>query len=71
MKGQVLHAESIKYRNVESAAPDGIIQPGRIVRFLITYDAPVLGARQRLGVAVAQTNAADEPVMLELTPESR
>jgi hypothetical protein len=70
-KGQVLHAESLKYRKVESAAPDGVIQPGRIVRFLITYQAPVLGAKQRLGVAVAQTNAADEPVMMELTPEIR
>src|SRR5262249_1399011 len=70
-KGQVLHAESIKYRKIESASSDGVIMPGRIARFLITYEAPVLGARQRLGVAVAQTNAADEPVTMELASETR
>jgi hypothetical protein len=30
-----------------------------------------LGAKQRLCVAVAQTNAADEPVLIELTKGSR
>ena len=70
-KGRVLHAESIKFRKIESSASDGVIAPGRIVRYLITYETPVLGARQRLGVAVAQTNAADEPVTMDLASETR
>lgn len=66
-KGRVLHADSLKRIKVESAFPDGVIAPGRIARYLITYEPPVLGARQRLGVAVAQTNAADELTTMEIS----
>ena len=70
-KGRVLHAESLKRIKLESASSDGVIAPGRIARYLITYELPVLGARQRLGVAVAQTSAADEPVRMELSSETK
>jgi hypothetical protein len=70
-KGRVLHAESLKRIKIESASSDGVIAPGKITRYLITYEPPVLGARQRLGVAVAQTSAADEPAMMELSAESK
>jgi hypothetical protein len=68
-KGRVLHAESLKRIKVESSSADGVIAPGEIVRYIITYEPPVLGARQRLGVAVAQTSAADEPVKMEISSE--
>lgn len=65
-KGRVLHAESLKRIKIESNSSDGVIAPGKIVRYLITYEPQVLGARQRMGVAVAQTNAADEPTIMEI-----
>ena len=70
-KGRVLQAEPITLLKTSSSAPDGMIAPKETACFLLTYEAPVLGAKQRLGVAVAQTNAADEPVMVELTTGER
>lgn len=70
-KGRVLQYEPVARLKLESSTSDGMIAPGQIARYLITYEAPVLGARQRLGVAVAQTNAADEPVLMELTAGMR
>lgn len=48
-----------------------ILQPGELHYFSIAYDVPILGAKQTLKVAFAQTNAADEPVVLELTGIAR
>jgi hypothetical protein len=66
-KGRALQTERLKYVKVESASSDGMIAAGEVMRFLITYQTPVLGAKQRLSVAVAQANAADEPVTMELS----
>ena len=66
-RGRVLQTERIKRMKLECGPPDGVVAPGQIARYLISYEPPVLGARQRLGVAVAQTDAADEPITLELT----
>lgn len=70
-KGRVLQSGRLKYVKTESASSSGLITPGETVRYLLTYEAPVLGAKQRLSVAVAQTNAADDPVMMELTSNVR
>ena len=48
-----------------------ILQPGETHYFSIAYEVPILGAKQTLKVAFAQSNAADEPVVLELTGIAR
>jgi hypothetical protein len=70
-RGEALQSETLTRLKVESSSPDGMIAPGQAARYVITYEAPVLGAKQRLSVAVAQTNAADEPVAVELTAGTR
>ena len=70
-KGRVLQVEPVKLLKVETSRPDSLIAPDETARYLITYEAPILGARQRLCVAVAQINAADEPVVIELTSGTR
>ena len=70
-RGRVLQVEPVKLTKVETEEPDSLIAPGETRRYLLTYEAPVLGAKQRLCVAVAQINAADEPAMVELTAGTR
>ncbi|MGE0128987.1 MAG: hypothetical protein AB7U82_12985 [Blastocatellales bacterium] len=66
-KGRVLQFEPVTRLKVASSVTDGMIAPKQTAHYLITYEAPVIGAKQRLGVAVAQINAADEPATMELT----
>jgi hypothetical protein len=68
---RVLQVEPVKPLKIETTHSDGLLAPGEIARYLILYEAPILGAKQRLCVAVAQINAADEPVMIELTSGTR
>jgi hypothetical protein len=68
---RVLQVEPVKPLEVEVSNAHGLIAPGATAVYLITYETPVLGAKQRLCVAVAQSAAADEPVMIELTREAR
>lgn len=70
-KGRVLQTETLKHVKVECSSPEGLIVPGGTLRYLLTYKAPVLGAKQRLGVAVAQTNAADDPATTELAASGK
>src|SRR5262249_35104005 len=70
-KGRVLQTETLKQVKVECSSSAGLIAPGGTLRYLLTYEAPVLGAKQRLGIAVAQTNAADDPVTAELTESAK
>ncbi len=70
-QGRVLQVEPVARLSVESSNPQGMIAPGTVVRYQIAYEALVLGAKQRLAVAVAQMNAADEPVIVELTAGAR
>jgi hypothetical protein len=67
----VLQVEPVKPLKIETSRPDSLIAPDETARYLITYEAPILGAKQRLCVAVAQINAADEPVVIELTSGKR
>ena len=68
---RVLQVEPIKSLKIEASATDGLIAPGGTARYIITYEAPILGANQRLCAAIAQINAADEPVIIELTKGTR
>ncbi|MGH9840191.1 MAG: hypothetical protein ACREEM_15525 [Blastocatellia bacterium] len=70
-KGRVLQVEPVKPLKIETSRSDSMIAPDETARYLITYEAPILGARQRLCVAIAQINAADEPVVIELTSGTR
>jgi hypothetical protein len=68
-KGRVLQTERIKRMKLECGPSDGVIAPGQVARYLISFEPPVLGARQRLSVAIAQIDAADEPITIELSSE--
>lgn len=70
-KGRVLQVEPVKLLKTETTHPHHFLTPGEIARYAISYEVPILGAKQRLCVAVAQTNAADEPIMIELTTGTR
>lgn len=70
-KGRVLQVEPFAQVKVESSTTDGMIAPQGIARYLITYEIPMLGKQQKLCVSVAQVNAADEPVTLEVTDSTR
>src|SRR5262245_56741557 len=70
-KGKVLQVEPAKLLKIETTRPESLIAPDETVHYLITYEAPILGAKQRLCVAIAQINAADEPVVIELTSGTR
>ena len=70
-KGRVLQVEPVASMKIESSTTNGMVAAKQTARYLLTYEAPVLGAKQRLSVAVAQVNAADEPVTLELTAGTR
>jgi hypothetical protein len=60
-QGKTLQIEQVKRLHVESTSLEGKIAAGETVYFAIAYEAPILGARQRLRVSVSQTEAADEP----------
>jgi hypothetical protein len=68
-KGKPLQVSPIKILHSESAAKSSVINPGAIVYYAVAYQPPILGAKQRLGVAVGQTNAADEPVSISLSKQ--
>lgn len=70
-KGHVLQAEPLNYRVLATTHPDGLLAPGETARWRLAYDTPILGARQRLSLAVAQTQAADEPATFQLTAAVR
>lgn len=66
-KGRVLQAEPVVQLKTEATHAEGLIGAGQTARYRLVYEPPVLGARQKLGVAVAHTQAADEPAMMELS----
>ncbi|HWP45255.1 MAG TPA: hypothetical protein VNO14_18580 [Blastocatellia bacterium] len=70
-QGKTLLVEQVKKLHVESSTSNEAIPGGATVYYVIVYQRPILGARQRLRVAVSQVNAADEPVATELTASAR
>jgi hypothetical protein len=65
-KGKTLQLEQVKRLYVESTSLDGRLNKGEIAYYAIVYEAPVMGAFQRLRVSVSQTEAADEPTTAAL-----
>jgi hypothetical protein len=70
-QGKTLQIEQVKRLHVESTSLEGKIAAGETVYFAVVYEAPILGARQRLRVSVSQTNAADEPATTSLAGEAK
>jgi hypothetical protein len=60
-QGKSLQIEQVKKLHVETTSLDNKIASGGVVYYSIVYEAPVMGAQQRLRVSVSQTDAADEP----------
>ncbi len=69
--GKSLQIEQVKRLHVESTSLEGKIAAGETVYFAIVYEAPILGARQRLRVSVSQTEAADEPATTSLAGDAK
>lgn len=70
-QGKTLQIEQVKRLHVESTSLEGKIAAGETVYFAVVYEAPILGARQRLRVSVSQTDAADEPATTSLAGEAK
>src|SRR5262245_13524918 len=66
-KGRPLQIEPVRMFAVESTVSGEIIPAGEIQYYAIVYEPQILGARQRLRVAVGQSVAADEPATASLT----
>jgi hypothetical protein len=66
-KGRPLQIEPVRMFAVESTVSGEIIPAGEIQYYAIVYEPQILGARQRLRVAVGQSIAADEPATASLT----
>lgn len=70
-KGKPLQVEKIRKLHVETTTVSGALPAGATVYYALVYEAPILGASQRLRVAAGQTNAADEPAYAEIGASSR
>ena len=70
-QGKTLQIEQVKRLHVESTSLEAKIGAGETVYFAVVYEAPILGARQRLRVSVSQTEAADEPATTSLVREPK
>lgn len=70
-RGQPVQVEQIKKLHTATTTTSSVLPAGAIVYYAVVYDAPVIGAKQHLRVAVGQTNAADEPAAADLTAAAR
>jgi hypothetical protein len=69
--GRLVNVDSIRKLASQTTALEGLIPGKGIAFYAIVYEAPILGARQRLRVAVGKTTAADEPAVALLNIEDR
>lgn len=60
--GKTLQLEQVQRLYVESTSLEGRLSKGEVAYYAIVYQAPVLGAMQRLRVSVSQMEAVDQPV---------
>ncbi len=61
-KSNPLNTERLERTYVETTSFEGLILPGSTVYYAICYNAPVMGANQRLSVLASHREAADSPV---------
>lgn len=59
--GKTLQLEQVQRLYMEGTSLEGRLSKGEIAYYAIVYQAPVLGAMQRLRVSVSQMEAADQP----------
>ena len=69
--GKALQIERLESKYVESTAANGAIPGGATVYYAVVFDAPVLGANQKLRVLAAHRSAADAPATAELNKNGR
>ena len=65
-KGRPVQTQSLAKLHVETTSPGGALPAGTTVYYAVVYEAPVLGAAQRLRLSVGQMSAADEPTTVSL-----
>jgi hypothetical protein len=65
-KGKVINVQSLKPLYAETSESGSEVGAGRTVYYAIAYMPPPMGARHRLKIVVAQTNAADDPASIAL-----
>lgn len=70
-KGKPLQVEVVKKIATDTTATGEVIPGGETRYYALVYEAPILGARQRLRVVLGQTIAADEPASVNLTSSNR
>ncbi len=66
-KGNALQTERLERTYVETTSLEGLILPGSTVYYALVYNAPVMGASQRLRVLVSHREAADTPTTVLLS----
>lgn len=69
--GTPLNITEINRLHVETTSVGGRVPAGQVVYYAIVYETPILGAKQKVRVSVAQTSASDQPVAADLGAESR
>jgi len=60
-KGNPLQTERLERIYVETTSFEGLILPGSTAYYALVYNAPVMGANQRLSVLASHREAADSP----------
>jgi hypothetical protein len=70
-KKRPIHIETVRKLAIDTTAVDDVIPGGEIRYYAVVYETPIMGARQRLRVAIGQTTAADEPATVNLTSSNR
>jgi hypothetical protein len=66
-KEKTFQISPVRKFHTDSTTTSSIIPAGATVYYAVVYAAPVLGVKQRLRVAVGQTNAADDPAATGLS----
>lgn len=67
-KGRVLQVETIKPVAMDATNTTGLLVPQGLASYLLTYQTPILVSGQKLFVVIAESNKADDPLLLEVMP---
>jgi len=67
-KKRVLQVETVKPISVDASNTTGLLAPQGIASYLLTFPAPILVSGQKLFVVIAESNKADDPLLLEVMP---
>jgi hypothetical protein len=68
---RLVTVDPIRKLAVQTTATEGLIPGKGTAYYAVVYEAPILGARQQLRVAVGKTTAADEPAVASLNVEKQ